>query len=71
MSKLAPVDGFELVKLLCNKFGFVSVRQKGSHVTLKSGSICVTVPLKKIGTGLLLRILKDSGIDKNEYLKFG
>jgi len=46
------VEGKELIKVLCNKFDFVKVRQKGSHVTLQRDGIFVTVPIKEIRIGL-------------------
>ncbi len=68
MKKLAPVSGKELIRVLCNKFGFRAVRQKGSHVTLTNGTIYVTVPVKEIRVGLLNVILKDCGIPREEFL---
>lgn len=69
MSKLAPVDGRKLIKVLCNEFGFRPVRQKGSHVTITNGVVYVTVPAKRIGIGLLGVILKDCGIDRERFLE--
>lgn len=68
MSKLSPIQGRLLVKILCNKFGFRAVRQKGSHVTLTNETIYVTVPLKEIRIGLLVAILDDCDISREEYL---
>ena len=51
MPKLKKISGKECVKILCNKFGFEVVRQKGSHVILKKetpeGKIGTVVPLHK------------------------
>ncbi|MDE1843691.1 MAG: type II toxin-antitoxin system HicA family toxin [Thaumarchaeota archaeon] len=69
MKKLSPVQGKELVKILCNKFGFHAVRQKGSHVTITNDTIYVTVPLKEIRIGLLGVILRDCNITREEFLK--
>ncbi|HIH30286.1 TPA: type II toxin-antitoxin system HicA family toxin [Candidatus Micrarchaeota archaeon] len=69
MGKLSAISGEKLMRILCNRFGFAALRQKGSHVTLNRGSICVTIPLKEIRAGLLNRILKDCGIDKGEFEK--
>ena len=68
MPRLRPVEGKELIKILCNKFGFVKVRQKGSHVTLQRNGTFVTVPTKEIRVGLLARILTDCNISKEEFL---
>lgn len=69
MTKLSPIDGKKLVKILCNKFGFKVIRQKGSHVTLTNYTIYVTVPQKEIRVGLLGVILRDCGITREEFLK--
>ncbi|CUR51002.1 YcfA family protein [Nitrosotalea devaniterrae] len=69
MKNLVPVQGKELLKILCNKFGFQVIRQKGSHVTITNGTIYVTVPLKEIRVGLLGVILRDCGITREEFLK--
>jgi predicted RNA binding protein YcfA (HicA-like mRNA interferase family) len=48
LPRLRPIKGKELIKILCNKFGFVKVRQKGSHVTLQRNGTFITVPMKEI-----------------------
>lgn len=68
MRRLSPIEGKELVKILCNKFGFRAVRQKGSHVTLTNRTVYVTVPLKEIRVGLLGVILRDCNITREEFL---
>jgi predicted RNA binding protein YcfA (HicA-like mRNA interferase family) len=68
LGKLRPVQGRELIKVLCNHYGFRAVRQKGSHVTLSDGTVYVTVPAKEIKVGLLSVILKDCGISQDEFL---
>ena len=68
MSRLTPIDGSLLIKILCDDFGFVKVRQKGSHVTLQRNGTFVTVPVKEIRVGLLARILKDCNILRDEFL---
>jgi len=69
LNKFRPIEGKDLVKILCNKFGFIAIRQKGSHVTLTNGSTYVTVPMKEIRVGLLGVILRDCGINREEFLK--
>jgi len=59
MAKLPRLSGKEVIKAL-SKSGFVSKRQKGSHVILvketKEGKIPVVVPLhSEIDTGLYLK----------------
>lgn len=70
MPRLRPVHGRDLIRILCNNFGFVAVRQKGSHVTLERNNTFVTVPLKEIQVGLLHRILKDCNISRDDFLRF-
>ncbi len=62
----------KVIKVLV-KLGFIVVRQKGSHVILKHPDGRVTVvPVhrgEELGRGILREILKDAGIDKNEFLE--
>jgi predicted RNA binding protein YcfA (HicA-like mRNA interferase family) len=72
MTKLPSVTGKELVSIL-KKAGFEIIRQKGSHVFLRHSDGRVTVvPVHKgetIGIGLLLKILRDVDITKEEFYK--
>ena len=72
MTKLPSVTGKELVSIL-KKVGFEIIRQKGSHVFLRHSDGRVTVvPVHKgetIGIGLLLKILRDVDITKEEFYK--
>ena len=68
MPRLRPIHGKDLIRILCNNFGFSAVRQKGSHVTLQRDDTFVTVPLKEIQAGLLNRILKDCKISRDNFL---
>jgi predicted RNA binding protein YcfA (HicA-like mRNA interferase family) len=54
---LKKISGKECVKILCNKFGFHVVRQKGSHIILRKetpegalGTVVPNHPELKIGT---------------------
>jgi predicted RNA binding protein YcfA (HicA-like mRNA interferase family) len=69
LKKLRPIEGKDLIKILCNNFGFRAIRQKGSHVTLTNGTVYVTVPAKEIRAGLLNVILKDCGLSREEFLR--
>jgi predicted RNA binding protein YcfA (HicA-like mRNA interferase family) len=69
LKRLTSIHGRELVSILCNKFGFRVIRQKGSHATLYNGRIHTTVPIKEIRVGLLTVILKDCGISREDFLK--
>jgi len=73
MPKLPIVSGKELINIL-EKLGFISIRQKGSHVILKkvseSGEVGCTVPLhKELAIGTLKGILKQSRVSVDEFLK--
>lgn len=69
---LRPVSSDKILKVL-GRCGFEIVRQRGSHVILKhpDGRLTV-VPVHKgedIGRGLLLKIINDVGITREELLK--
>ena len=68
--KLPVLSGEELIKIL-GKFGYVHVRQKGSHVRLRHATDAerksLTVPLHKtLKRGLLHRILRDARITQEQ-----
>jgi len=70
--KLPLLTAKELIKIL-GKFGFHVIRQRGSHIYLKhQDGRCTVVPLhadKEIGRGLLKRILNETEISRDEFLK--
>lgn len=72
MSNIPSISGRNLIKFL-RKQGFYVVRTKGSHCFLShTDGRVTTVPThanESIGTGLLLKILKDCDIDKEEFIK--
>jgi predicted RNA binding protein YcfA (HicA-like mRNA interferase family) len=70
--KLPQLSGVELVKKL-QRFGFVVVRQRGSHIRLEKntfeGIIKVTVPAHKVlKKGTLHHIIKDAGLKVEDVL---
>ena len=69
---LRPVPAKRIIKLL-SKIGFEVVRQRGSHVILKHPDGRVTVvPVhsgEDIERGLLSRIIKDTGMAREQFLK--
>lgn len=74
MPKLKKLSGRELIKILCNKFGFTVKRQKGSHVLLikkyKWGKVGCVVPLhKELKIGTLKGILEQAEISEDEFAK--
>ncbi|MBU3912785.1 MAG: type II toxin-antitoxin system HicA family toxin [Nanoarchaeota archaeon] len=73
--QLRKVSGKECVKILCNKFGFQIVRQRGSHVLIKKetsqGKIGTVVPQhKEIKIGTLKAILEQAKVSEEEFSKF-
>lgn len=65
------VSGSDVIRVL-EKFGYVAVRQKGSHVRLRnerdSRRLPVTVPLhNEVAFGTLKQILRDSKITVEEF----
>ena len=72
--KLPQISGLKLIKILV-KFGFSTVRQRGSHIRLErragSETIKLTVPLHdKLKKGTLLSIIKASRISEEEFVGF-
>ena len=68
--KLPVISGDELIRVL-GKFGYVAVRQKGSHVRLRHPTDPrrqpITVPLHaEIAFGTLRRILHDAAVTVEE-----
>ena len=73
MPKLPVISGKELVRAL-KKAGFVEVRQKGSHVSLRKVTAEKTfktvVPLhKELAKGTLLDILHQTRLNKEELIE--
>lgn len=73
MAKLPRLSGKEVIKAL-NKAGFVSIRQRGSHVFMtketNEGKIPLVVPMhKEIDTGTLLEIIRQAKMTREEFLK--
>ena len=71
MPKLPSVTAPELIAAL-EKIDFLVIRQKGSHVRMKheDGRV-VTIPVhagKDIGKGLLLKILRDAELSKEDLI---
>ncbi len=71
--KIPRVSGNQLIKYLVNKKGFLVSHRKGSHVSLHNDAEhkFTSVPSKndKLGTGLMLQILDDCGITREEFIQ--
>ena len=68
---LRPQPASKVIKAL-SKIGFKIVRKRGSHVVLKhpDGRLTV-VPVhggEEIGSGLLAKIIKDTGLSKEDFV---
>jgi predicted RNA binding protein YcfA (HicA-like mRNA interferase family) len=72
MNKLPSLTGDKVVKTLF-KAGFQALRQKGSHVYLKhTDGRATVVPVHKgetVGIGLLMAIIKDADLTKEEFME--
>ncbi|MBI4019412.1 MAG: type II toxin-antitoxin system HicA family toxin [Candidatus Aenigmarchaeota archaeon] len=70
MHKLKPVSGSECIKILCNKFGFKVVRQRGSHVVLRKNGVGTVVPNhKEVNSRTLKSVLKLAKVSEEEFAK--
>lgn len=73
MPELRQYSGAQVIAAL-ERLGFVSARQRGSHVIMKKstpdGMIGCVVPLhKRLAIGTLLGILKQARVEKDEFLE--
>ena len=73
--QLRKISGKECLKILCNKFGFKIVRQKGSHVLIKKetehGKIGAVIPLhRELKIGTLKSILEQAKVSEDDFSKF-
>ena len=72
LSRLRNISGKECLKIICNKFGFVALRQNGSHVICvketPNGKVGTVVPMhKELKLPTLRNILKLAKIDEDEF----
>ena len=69
---LKPQSAKKIIKAL-STLGFKIMRKRGSHVVLKhSDGRLTVVPVhagEKIGSGLLNKIIKDTGLSREEFIK--
>ncbi len=73
MPRPPRVSGKDTIRAL-ERLGFLQIRQRGSHIILKkqtpNGEIGCVVPLhRELALGTLKSILKQAGIDFNEFIK--
>ena len=69
--KLPLLDSQTVIKILQTK-GYKKIGQSGSHVQFKDGKgTIITVPVhpgRKIGRGLLRKIIRDLEISREEFI---
>jgi predicted RNA binding protein YcfA (HicA-like mRNA interferase family) len=71
MPKLPVLSGADVVKML-EQLGFVQIRQRGSHVVMRRGSVGAVVPLhKELKSGTLVGIIRQAGLTQDEFLAAG
>ena len=71
MQKLKQISGKECIKILCNKFGFKIIRQKGSHIVLKKENIGTVVPNHpQLKLGTLKNVLELAKIKEEDFAKY-
>lgn len=73
MPKLQRVSGAETIRAL-ERFGFVQVRQRGSHVILmkpgQDGDVGCVVPLhRELAVGTLRSILRQAKISPDDFME--
>jgi predicted RNA binding protein YcfA (HicA-like mRNA interferase family) len=71
----SDISGRMCVRILCNRFGFKAVRQRGSHVVLRKetphGRIGTVVPLHpQLKHGTLRGILELAKVDEEEFMQY-
>ena len=75
MQRLKKISGKNCVKILCNKFDFKVIRQRGSHIILcketPSGKVGTVVPNhKELKIGTLKEILKLAKIKEEDFATY-
>jgi len=73
LSKLRPVSHNELIRGL-RAFGFEGPSSGGKHLYMLRGNLRLTIPnphKQKVGVDLLIRILRQAGITKEEWMERG
>jgi predicted RNA binding protein YcfA (HicA-like mRNA interferase family) len=69
MPKLPRISGGECVSAL-RRLGFAQLRQRGSHVVLRRGQQGCVVPMhRELKVGTLAGVLRQAGIDAEEFIK--
>jgi len=66
-----PIIGWKQVLKALKKKGFYATRQSGSHIIVENGEgLWTSIPRKtELGKGLLLQIIADCRLTKDEFLE--
>jgi len=70
MPVIGPIKRSELIRYL-RKLGFSGPYSGGKHQFMEKGDLTLRLPnphKSDIGTGLLIRILKQAGIKKSDWM---
>ena len=68
MGSLPRVSGTEAIRAL-ERLGFAVVRQRGSHIVMRRGSMgCVVPNHRELKLGTLTGVLKQAGVTPEEFL---
>ena len=69
MPSLPRVSGSEEVRAL-QRLGFAAVRQRGSHIVMRRGSVgCVVPDHREIKVGTLAGLLKQGGVSHEDFIE--
>ncbi len=69
MPRLPVVSGAQTLRAL-ERLGFRTVRQRGSHIVMRRGPAgCVVPNHRELKAGTLIGLLKQAGVDLDEFLK--
>jgi predicted RNA binding protein YcfA (HicA-like mRNA interferase family) len=69
MPSLPKISGAGAIRAL-QQLGFVVVRQRGSHIVLRRGSVgCVVPNHRELKVGTLSGVLKQAGVTAEEFIE--
>ena len=71
MVKLRVLSGSDVCKIL-EKYGFIEVRRRGSHIAMRKRApeTTITIPVpnhKELRAGTLMSIIRQSGLPRSEF----
>lgn len=72
MPKIKPLPAQKIIKVL-EKTGFITIRQKGSHIIMMNEKgVRVVIPMhpgKNVKPGLIRAIMKEAGLKREDFFK--